>query len=53
MGGDIVNKLMIGTAMGFMAGVGLMMSSAGKTIRKDVQKGMCKAKQMMKDMEQQ
>ncbi len=48
-----MNKLMIGTAMGFMAGVGLMMSSAGRMIRKDVNKGMCKAKQMMKSMEQQ
>lgn len=48
-----MNKLMIGTAMGFMAGVGLMMSAAGKTIRKDVHKGMCKAKEMMKNMEQQ
>lgn len=48
-----MNKLMIGTAMGFMAGVGLMMSSTGRMIRRDVQKGMYKAKQMMKDMEQQ
>ena len=48
-----MNKLMIGTAMGFMAGVGLMMSSAGRMIRKDVQMGMSKAKQMMKSMEQQ
>ena len=53
MGGDIVNKLMIVSAMGFMAGVGLMMMPVGKTIRKDMQKGMNKARQMMKDMEQQ
>lgn len=47
-----MNKLMIGSAMGFMAGVGLMMMPVGRTIRKDVQKGMTKAKQMMKSMEQ-
>ncbi|MGN0794464.1 MAG: hypothetical protein ACI4MG_08360 [Aristaeellaceae bacterium] len=47
-----MNKLMIGSAVGFMAGVGLMMMPVGRTIRKDVQKGMNKAKQMMKDMEQ-
>lgn len=46
-----MNKLMIGTAMGFMAGVGLMMTSAGKTIHKDMQMGMTKAKKLMKDME--
>lgn len=51
-GGGSVNKLMIGSAVGFMAGVGLMMMPVGRTIRKDVQKGMNKAKQMMKDMEQ-
>lgn len=48
-----MNKLMIGTAMGFMAGVGLMMSSAGRALRQDMRKGMNKAKQMMKEMEPQ
>lgn len=47
-----MNKLMIGSAMGFMAGVGLMMMPAGRAIRQDVQKGVNKAKQMMKSMEQ-
>ena len=51
-GGGSGNKLMSGSAVGFMAGVGLMMMPVGRTIRKDVQKGMNKAKQMMKDMEQ-
>ncbi|MBQ8200237.1 MAG: hypothetical protein IJZ74_00565 [Clostridia bacterium] len=46
-----MNKLMIGSAMGFMMGVGLMMMPVGKTIRKDVQRGMNKAKQVVKDME--
>jgi len=46
-----MNKLMIGTAMGFMAGVGLMMTSAGKMIRKDMQMGVNKARELMKDME--
>lgn len=46
-----MNKLMIGAAMGFMAGAGLMMTATGRAIRKDVQQGMQKAKAMMKDME--
>lgn len=48
-----MNRMMIGAAMGFMAGAGLMMTATGRALRKDVQQGMCKAKQMMKDMEQQ
>lgn len=47
-----MNKLMLGSAMGFMAGVGLMMMPVGRTIRKDMHKGLNKAKQMMKSMEQ-
>lgn len=47
-----MNKLMLGAAMGFMAGAGLMMTAAGRTIRKDVRMGMNKAKRMMKEMEQ-
>ena len=47
-----MNKLMIDSAMGFMMGVGLMMMPVGRTIRKDVRKGMCKARKMMQDMEQ-
>lgn len=46
-----MNKLMAGTAMGFMMGVGLMMMPVGRTIRKDLNKGMNKAKQMMNSME--
>ena len=46
-----MNKLMIGAAMGFMAGAGLMMTATGRALRKDVQQGMQKAKTIMKDME--
>ena len=48
-----MNKMMIGSAVGFAMGVGLMMSPMGRTIRKDVQKGMCKAKKMMNGMANQ
>lgn len=47
-----MNKLLVGTAMGMMMGMALMMSPMGKTLRKDVQMGMNKAKQMVKGMEQ-
>lgn len=46
-----MNKLMIGSAVGFVMGVGLMMTSAGSMLRKDVRKGMGMARQMMKTME--
>lgn len=47
-----MNKLLVGTAMGMMMGMALMMSPMGKTLRKDVQLGMNKAKQMAGKMEQ-
>ena len=47
-----MNKLLVGTAMGMMMGVALMMSPMGKTLRRDVQMGMNKAKQMAGKMEQ-
>lgn len=47
-----MNKLLFGTAVGMMAGVALMMSPMGKTLRKDVQAGMTKARQMARKMEQ-
>lgn len=46
-----MGKLMIGSAMGLMAGIGLMMSPMGRTIRKDMNKGMGKAKKWAKMME--
>ena len=45
-----MNKLMLGAAMGMMAGVALMMSPMGKTMRKEVWMGVNKAKQMAKEM---
>jgi len=47
-----MNKILVGAAMGMMAGVALMMSPMGKSLRKDVQMGMHKARQMAKQMEQ-
>ena len=47
-----MSRVMLGAAMGFMAGVGLMMTPMGRSIRKDMCKGMSKARQIMKDMEQ-
>ncbi len=46
-----MNKLMVGSALGFMMGVGLMMMPVGKTLRKDMQKGMDMAKKMVQDMD--
>lgn len=46
-----MTKWMMGMALGFVAGAGLMMTSTGKALRKDVQQGVCKAKQMMQDMQ--
>lgn len=46
-----MNKLMFGAAMGMMAGVALMMSPMGKTMRREVRMGVNKAKQMAKEME--
>ena len=46
-----MNKLMIGAAMGMMAGMALMMSPMGKTMRKEVQMGMDKAKKLTKHMD--
>ena len=46
-----MGKMMIGTAMGMLAGIGLMMSPMGRSIRKDVTKGMCKARRMAKKMD--
>ena len=47
-----MNRLLVGTAMGMMMGMALMMSPMGKTLRKDVQMGMNKAKQIAGKMEQ-
>lgn len=49
----MMNKLLIGSAMGFLAGAALMMMPAGKTLRQDMRKGLNKAKEMMQSVEQQ
>lgn len=51
-GGEKMNKVLWGATMGMMAGVALMMSPMGKMVRKEVNMGMNKAKQMAKTMEQ-
>lgn len=47
-----MNKMMFGAAMGMMAGVALMMSPMGKTMRREVRMGVDKAKKMAQKMEQ-
>ena len=47
-----MNRMMLGAAMGMMAGVALMMSPMGKTMRREVRMGMNKARQMAQKMEQ-
>lgn len=46
-----MNKMLFGAAMGMMAGMALMMSPVGKTLRRDVNLGMAKAKQMAHKMD--
>ena len=45
-----MNRLMIGTLMGFAAGVGLMSTAVGRSMRQDVKTGMRRMKGMMKEM---
>lgn len=46
-----MGKMMIGSAMGLMAGVALMMSRMGKTLRRDMNRGMSKVKRMARKLE--
>lgn len=46
-----MNKLLFGAAMGMMAGMALMMSPVGKTLRRDMNLGVAKAKQMAHKMD--
>ncbi len=46
-----MNKLLFGSALGMMAGIGLMMSPAARTIRKDMNMGMRKARKMIRTLE--
>lgn len=47
-----MNRMMLGAAMGFMAGAALMMTATGRALQRGVKQDMCKAKQMMQEMEQ-
>ena len=47
-----MNKLLFGATMGMMAGVALMMSPMGRMMKKEINMGMTKAKQVAKQMEQ-
>ncbi len=46
-----MKRMLLGSAMGMMAGIGLMMSPAARMIRKDVRMGMSKARKMMRKMQ--
>ena len=41
-----MGRMMLGSAMGMMAGIALMMSPMGRELRRDMNKGMCKAKKL-------
>ncbi len=45
-----MNKMLFGSAVGLMMGIGLMMLPVGRTIRQDVQKGAGKVKELVQDM---
>lgn len=46
-----MKSMLLGSALGMAAGIGLMMTSAARTIRRDVRMGMNKARKMMRKME--
>lgn len=47
-----MSRLMMGAAVGFMAGAALMMTATGRALRSGMKQDVAKAKQLMKDMEQ-
>lgn len=47
-----MSRLMMGAAMGFVAGAALMMTATGRALRTGMKQDVQKAKQMMKDIEQ-
>lgn len=47
-----MSRMMMGAAVGFMAGAALMMTATGRALRSGVKQDVAKAKRMMKDMEQ-
>lgn len=47
-----MSRMMMGAALGFMAGAALMMTATGRAMRSGMKQDVAKAKQLMKDMEQ-
>lgn len=47
-----MSRMMMGAAVGFVAGAALMMTATGRALRSGVKQDVAKAKRMMKDMEQ-
>ncbi len=43
-------KLMMGTMVGFAVGMGMMMTPAGRSIRRDVHRGACAMKRWLRTM---
>lgn len=46
-----MNRVMLGAAMGFMAGAALMMTATGRAMRSGMKQDMRKAKQKMQELE--
>lgn len=46
-----MSRMMMGAAVGFMAGAALMMTATGRALRSGVKQDVNKAKQLMKDKE--
>lgn len=47
-----MSRMMMGAAVGFMAGAALMMTATGRALRSGVKQDVNKAKKMMQEMEQ-
>lgn len=45
-----MTKFVMGSAMGFMLGAGMMMMPAGRTIKRDVKRGASMVKRWMRSM---
>ncbi|MBR3763468.1 MAG: hypothetical protein IKK57_02820 [Clostridia bacterium] len=46
-----MSRMMLGAAMGFMAGAALMMTATGRAMHNGMKQDMRKAKRMMQEME--
>ena len=47
-----MSRMMLGAAVGFMAGAALMMTATGRAMHSGMKQDMRKAKKLMQDMEQ-